>query len=197
MTKPSIEIAREIVEGWCDRIGLLKTQHIVDVFIAELSEALDSMKPKPCDEILADETCQWCGATRTNEGMECPNGHTCGLMIKHQGIPYYVGWMREKDYGMWVNEQPNGGFEFEFLDFKPKDSHKFREVFIVPQHPEAYVKTLTESQPAQVIEMPTPERMEKEHDRIDREGGDTSWTAALEFIKSRIKLAPAKKENEG
>lgn len=30
-----------------------------------------------------------------------------------------VGWMTWPDYSMMVNEAPEGGFKWEFLDFKP------------------------------------------------------------------------------
>jgi len=57
-----------------------------------------------------------------------------GKMFELDGVKYYVGWMRSKapkdDYGMWLNEQPNGGFGFEFLDFKPEDEENYTKIFI-------------------------------------------------------------------
>lgn len=49
--------------------------------------------------------------------------HTCGEKFVHNGITYYVGWMRSNEHGMWINEQPNGGFRWEFLDYEPGDNY--------------------------------------------------------------------------
>lgn len=64
----------------------------------------------------------------------------CGEMINHLGMNFYVGWMREKipgeaDFGMWLNEQPNGGFKWSFLDFKPEDVENYCRIWISANNP--------------------------------------------------------------
>jgi hypothetical protein len=64
----------------------------------------------------------------------------CGETFIHDGKRYYVGWMRSKmpgenKFGMWINEQPNGGFEWNFLDYKPKDEKNYTKIFILPRDP--------------------------------------------------------------
>jgi hypothetical protein len=36
----------------------------------------------------------------------------------------------ENDFYMFVNEQPKGGFKWEFLDYKPEDDHNYRPIYI-------------------------------------------------------------------
>ena len=60
---------------------------------------------------------------------------SCGEMFEHNGVTYYVGWMRELlpgegQFGMWRNEQPDGGFKWKFLDYKPEDEHNYRKIYI-------------------------------------------------------------------
>ena len=58
------------------------------------------------------------------------------------GLTYYVGWMKSKlhkdDFGMWLNEQPSGGFKWEFLDFEPEDKENYRKIFILANDPRTY-----------------------------------------------------------
>ena len=45
-----------------------------------------------------------------------------------------IGYMKsvpgEDDFSMFVNEYPDGGFEWKFLDFKPEDSENYRPIYI-------------------------------------------------------------------
>jgi len=45
-----------------------------------------------------------------------------------------IGWMRSTpgldSYSMFVNEYPNGGFEWSFLDYEPKDAENYRPIYI-------------------------------------------------------------------
>lgn len=45
-----------------------------------------------------------------------------------------IGYMRSvggnDDYGMFVNERPEGGFEWKFLDFKPEDIENYKPIYI-------------------------------------------------------------------
>ena len=69
---------------------------------------------------------------------------TLGEKFEHNGATYYVGWMRSEDgknqFGMWINEQPNGGFEFSFLDFKPDDEMNYRKIYILAEDPRECVE---------------------------------------------------------
>ncbi len=65
---------------------------------------------------------------------------SCGEKFELDGKTYYVGWMREKlpgegDYGMWLNEQPDGGFAWEFLDYRPDDEENYVKIFILAKDP--------------------------------------------------------------
>lgn len=65
-----------------------------------------------------------------------------GETFTHNGVQYYVGWMLEKTPGecshtMWINEQPCGGFEWNFLDFKPDDEENYRKIYIAAIDPRA------------------------------------------------------------
>ena len=44
------------------------------------------------------------------------------------------GWMKsapgEDDYTMFVNEQPDGGFKWEFIDYTPDDTYEMRPIWI-------------------------------------------------------------------
>jgi hypothetical protein len=42
----------------------------------------------------------------------------------------------ENSYGMWLNEQPNGGFEWKFLDFRPKDIENYSPIYIAASLPD-------------------------------------------------------------
>lgn len=45
-----------------------------------------------------------------------------------------IGYMRavvgENDFYMFINEQPQGGFKWTFLDHKPEDDHNYRPIYI-------------------------------------------------------------------
>jgi hypothetical protein len=45
-----------------------------------------------------------------------------------------VGWMRNKpphgEFTMYANEQPDGGFEWTFLDYEPEDSENWQKIYI-------------------------------------------------------------------
>lgn len=43
-----------------------------------------------------------------------------------------VGWMTWPDYQMFTNEQPEGGFKWEFLDFKPESNQEDLKDFNTP-----------------------------------------------------------------
>jgi hypothetical protein len=43
----------------------------------------------------------------------------------------------ENSYGMWLNEQSNGGFEWKFLDFRPKDIENYSPIYIAVSLPDA------------------------------------------------------------
>lgn len=64
-----------------------------------------------------------------------------GETFIHNGLTYYVGWMECKDgdnaYSMWLNEQPNGGFKWQFLDYKPSDEENYRKIYILANDPRA------------------------------------------------------------
>lgn len=46
----------------------------------------------------------------------------------------YAVWMKsnpgEDALGMFINEYPNGGFEWTFLDYEPEDSENYTKVYI-------------------------------------------------------------------
>lgn len=62
-----------------------------------------------------------------------------GETFVHKGVTYYVGWMRSvdgsDDFGMWLNEQPNGGFAWEFLDFEPDYFNEYQKIYISAEDP--------------------------------------------------------------
>ena len=51
----------------------------------------------------------------------------------------YVGYMKsvpgENDLSMFINEAPEGGFEWKFLDYKPEDMENYTPVYISLSHP--------------------------------------------------------------
>lgn len=111
-----------------DSINLEEIKSIVQELVAY-------RKDSDPDEILNDGICQWCGKP-TDEAAQCPDNHSCGETFTFCDIPFYVGWMKSKpgqnSYGMWINEQPNGGFRWEFLDFKPASHENYSKIFITP-----------------------------------------------------------------
>ena len=64
---------------------------------------------------------------------------SCGEKFIHNGITYYVGWMRSvagnDDFCMWLNEQPDGGFTWKFRDYEPKDKHEYKKIYITAGDP--------------------------------------------------------------
>ncbi len=59
----------------------------------------------------------------------------CGEKFIHEGKTYYVGYMRHGAYGMWLNEQPNGGFEWKFKDYRPENNSSYTKIFILADDP--------------------------------------------------------------
>ena len=62
-----------------------------------------------------------------------------GEVFEHNGVTYYVGWMRSEagkdDYFMWLNEQPHGGFCWKFLDYRPEDKENYKKIYISAHNP--------------------------------------------------------------
>jgi len=63
----------------------------------------------------------------------------CGETFEHDGKTYYVGWMKSKpgqdQFGMWINEQPNGGFKWSFLDYRPDNENEYIKIYILATDP--------------------------------------------------------------
>ena len=60
---------------------------------------------------------------------------TVGEMFRIGNKRYFVGWMENGTYSMWLNEQPSGGFEFKFQDFKPEDESGYKKIYILAHDP--------------------------------------------------------------
>jgi hypothetical protein len=47
--------------------------------------------------------------------------------------PYFVceGYMQKNDFCMFVNEQPDGGFKWDFIDYEPADKENYRKVIVL------------------------------------------------------------------
>jgi hypothetical protein len=39
-------------------------------------------------------------------------------------------WMKENDACMFINEAPEGGFSWDFLDYKPDNDQEYRELIV-------------------------------------------------------------------
>lgn len=48
------------------------------------------------------------------------------------------------DYSMFINEQPEGGFKWEFLDYEPDDKQNYSPVYICKENPRLKIQELQE-----------------------------------------------------
>ena len=51
-------------------------------------------------------------------------------MHEFEAIGYMKAVVGENDFYMFINEQPQGGFKWTFLDFKPEDDYNYRPIYI-------------------------------------------------------------------
>lgn len=54
----------------------------------------------------------------------------------------YKVYIRDKDYIMFINEQPEGGFKWEFYDFLPNESGTFVQVHLSQMSSASEIDTL-------------------------------------------------------
>ena len=180
------EIAEEIVSNWRpSNVQSACTESLIEEFAVAIRAEREHSKPTTGSVSEEELKCTH-GNDDPYSCQQCFNAN--GELFEHNGLRYYVGWMKSKDgeddYWMWVNEQPNGGFKWTFLDFEPKDKENYKKIYVTPLDPRAATRAEwpSEDEIAKAAEKYVADELKP---WINDYADSASFKAGVAWLKSR------------